>query len=383
MTPAIIHDLLDELLARDREYRPIELLLLLRRLDRKGLTRFRADPKAVLEDELYGDPDTIIEQLNWAAARARTLGLEPDTRPRSDREGALFRRATADHQARTRWRRVEEEAQGDLFLDNRLSMARRRLIRSLEEGDRKAAESALSDLSHADPGNDLQADAEHLVEALAWLEEVDLDVGRSLDVLDHDLSGRARRLLGPESADRWLARFFRHLASIQAKAGTSASSLQLHPAALFARAGDWEAVLSTLDELAGGDRSALLLVAEIRAGLALGQRDRAVAALIRLCWLDGPAAEDWLERGEDDELSRRVELFWDLESPLEIALFPAWLLVRGYPVPAIEGESRHEAARALECIRALRADPGDLEARQWLQEHSPELMSHWMGQRPV
>jgi len=383
MTPAIIHDLLDELLARDREYRPIELLLLLRRLDRKGLARYQADPKAVLEDELYGDPRTIIEQLNWAAARARTLGLEPATRPRSDREGALFRRATADHQARTLWRRVEEEAQGDLFLDNRLSMARRRLIRSLDEGDRKGAESALADLSHADPGNDLQADAEHLVGALAWLESSELDVERCLDALDHDLSGRARRLLGPEAADRWLARFFRHLASIQAEAGARVSRVELHPAALFARAGDWEAALSALDELAGDECSAPLLVAEIRAGLALGQRERALAALARLCWLDGPAAEAWLELGEDDELSRRVELFWDLESPLEIALFPAWLLVRGYPVPTIEGEARHEAARALECIRALRTAPGDLEARQWLQDQSPALMSHWMGQRPV
>ena len=49
----------------------------------------------------------------------------------------------------------------------------------------------------------------------------------------------------------------------------------------------------------------------------------------------------------------------------------------------IEAMSDLEPARALDCIRRLRSDPNDLEARQWLQDHSPELMAHWMGQRPA
>ncbi|MEN1727297.1 MAG: hypothetical protein AAGJ52_02545 [Pseudomonadota bacterium] len=382
MQPALINSLVEQLLARDGEYKPLELLLLLRRLDRAGLSRFESKADGVLEDELYGNIEAVGEQLNWAANRARELGLLATTDPRSKAHGALFRRATTDHVARTRWLRVDDQAQADLFLDNRLATARAQLIRALESADAPAAEKALNELSAADPANELQADAEHLVGALGWLGELKPDPARVLEAIEGDLDQRARRLLGPSSAGEFQRRFYLRLADMTGALSPSDLSPELAPALLRLKAEDWEGALEALDaQDAEGLDSSLRLV-EIRASFKLDQRERALRALCRLCWDDPAAAENWLELDEDDELARRVEQFWDLEEPLAMPLFPSWLLARGYPIPVVEAAPETEAARALDCIRRLRTDPSDLEARQWLQDHSPELMAHWMGQRP-
>ncbi len=385
MKPEFINNLVDQLLARDSEYRPLELLLLLRRLDRDGLARFDSDPNVFLEDQLYGNLDTVMEQLNWAATRARTLGLEARTRPRRSGQGAMFRRSTADHQARTSWQRTEVSAQADLFLDNRLSVARSQLVRALEAADRAGAETALLELSRADPGNELQADAEHLVGALGWLDVERLDAPRVMDAIEGDLAIRARRLLGASAAEQFLARFFQHLADYPSQRSSAQDSVELSPAQLRFKAGDMAGVLREIDRLESSSSSdamsSALRLVDIRASLRLGDRDRALRNLSLLCWSDPKAAEDWLELGEDDELSRRVEQFWDLEKPLEIELFPAWLLARGYPMPSVDQARDFSAARALEGIRTLRMDPADIDARQWMHDHFPGLMEHWMGQR--
>jgi len=374
-----INELIDQLLARDGEYRPVELLILLRRLDRSSLALFERESGTVLEDALFGDLDRVLEQLNHAADRARSLGLEARTEARRSGQGQWFRRATADHQARTVWTRAEPSAQADLFLDNALAVARRELTRALQQADRLAGEAALVDLSRIDAGADLLADAEHLVGALGWLEDDGLNAVAVIAALEDDLALRAKRLLGRADGQRFIARVYAHLARNRSLDDGPAG--QLSRAELHERAGEASAALEALDRLAAEAWSTRLRLVELRTSLALGQRERALQALSWLCWTDPQAAEDWLEQGHDDELARRVEQFWDLEAPLETALFPAWLLARGYPIPEVEAAPRMDAARALENIRLLRQDPSNIEARGWLQNHAPALMAHWMKER--
>jgi len=394
LKPATINDLVDQLLARDGSYQPLELLLLLRRVDRNGIARWASEPNRLLEDYIYGSIEAVIEQLNWAADRAQALGLEAQTETRQSGQGACFRRSTADQQSRTSWRRNSASAQSDLFFDNRLSLARAQLVRALTSADRSQAEAALLELSNADPGNELQVDAEHLVGALGWLESDDLmDSQQSaelLEALEGDLAFRAQRLLGRNDSDQFLARFFSWLADQTTDQPPNAANGQAtnaaSPVLLRFKANDMPGALDEIDKLPHACLSIELRLIELRASLSTQQRDRALIALSRLCWVDPEAAESWLELGEDDELARRIEQFWDLEDALPISLFPAWLLARGYPVPAIllpadDPVADGIAVRALEEIRAVRAEPANIDARQWLQEHCPALLAQWMGQR--
>lgn len=379
MNPDTLHSLVDGLIARDREYRPLELLVAARRLERADLDRFEQGRLRQLEDLLYGDPTRSIELLDHAARWARELGLEPQIRDRESGQGACFRDARADRQARTSWRRREGESQGDLFMDNRLSVARAQLVRQLEAGDRAGAEAALADLSRADPASELQVDGEHLVGAMAWLDELPEDHAALLTAIDEDLGVRARRVLGPGQARRFLARFWRALAETRRGLDFDPAQPALSPALLLIRCEDWAGALAALDQEPTRVEHPPLLVAELRAALQTGERERGLTALCQLCWRHGQAAEAWLDVCDDDELARRVEQFWDLEPALDIELFPAWLLTRGYPMPVVQNPPEIGAAEAMDFVRALRRKPDDLAAREWLQAQQPELLELWIG----
>ena len=64
-----------------------------------------------------------------------------------------------------------------------------------------------------------------------------------------------------------------------------------------------------------------------------------------------------------------------------MALFPTWLLARGLPLPIVYKKSDLDAARALERTRALRVDPANMDARQWLVDHDHESMQQWLGRK--
>ncbi len=378
MTRERLHTVIDQLLARDSEYRPLALLLAVHRLDRATLASHDGGELVVLEDGLQGDPERIIALLEAAAQRARQLGLSSESEARPPGQGRYFRAPAADRLMYIRWRRAEASPQSDLFFDNRFAVARARLVRHLQAAERAEAEAALAELSRADPGNDIQADAEHLVGALAWLDAPPDDDSALLERVEHDLAARARRLLGERDSQRYLARFWTGLAERREGMRHDPEQPLLSPALLRARAGDWTGVLDAIDQEQAPWRHHRLLIVELRAALRTAQRERALAALCRLCWQHPQAAEAWLELGEDDELARRVEQFWDLEPALPVGLFPAWLLARGYPLPLVEPVPEIDQARALACIRTLRRRPDDLSARQWLQDYQPALLRQWL-----
>lgn len=381
MKPDRIQSAVDRLLARDQSYQPVALLKLIGRVDAADLSRWESGEFKCLEDVLYGNPEACLEELRLAAAWAGKLGLQAQVEPADGSGRRVFRSSTAEQLARSTWRRAAPSAQGDLFFDTGFAQARSALNQALLAADRSQAEQALADMSRADPGNDVQADSERLIEALAWLEGGLDDPAARLALLEEDVGPRARRLLGAVDGQRFLARFWRQLAEGLNAAEFDPAQALLHPSAVLARVEDWQGVISAVTAFRNYLDQPELLARLANAALAEGDREQGIAAVCQLCWRHGKAAEAWLDACQDDELVRRIEIFWDLDPPLEIALFPAWLVSVAYALPDIPADVCPDtpAAKAWTRFRALRADPTDMDQREWLQREQPTLFGHWLA----
>jgi hypothetical protein len=374
-----IHDLVDQLLARDHCYRPVELLKLSHRLSTEGQRQWERGELVFLEDGLAGDPSQSIELLRVAADWSRKLGLDAEVEERRADQNRLFRNANVDRLARTIWRRTETP-QADLFLDNNFAVARARLGRALLAGDAEASEKHLAEMAHAEPGNAVQGDAEHLVGALGWLSQPPSDPAALLLSIDQDLSLRAYQFFSRHDGERYLGQFWRHIVAAMDESQWDPGQPRRHPSLLHERLGDWPAAASSIMATPDWHRHAILVGRLATAGLKMGRRELGLAAMCQLCWLHPEAANVWLDGSDDNELTRRVERFWDLDPLLDITLFPAWLAAIGYPMPdqALPHRPEHSAAEAMTNMKALRHDPENLALRQWFQDHQPELFRRWL-----
>ncbi|QOC21386.1 hypothetical protein IC757_09995 [Wenzhouxiangella sp. AB-CW3] len=375
MNAEIVRALVDQLVARDGVYRPLELLKLVRRLDARDEQCWRRGEIGLLENSLYGDPQCSAELLRVAAEWARRLELVGERDDSGEGEGRrIFRRGTDDELARTHWCRSRTSQQGDLFMDNARGTARNRLQRALIAGDRERAERHLAEMAREHAGDQALTDAEHLVGALLWLDQPG-DTEARTRAMEEELVPRARRLLGSADANGYLARLWRGLAG-----QVDAEKLPGMASALYERAGDWDRVLAILDGKPEALNDADLLARTARAGLAGNRRETAWKALAALCWQAPEAAEAFFEHSRDAEVQRRIEAFWDLEPPLTIELFPAWLLTQSFALPPLhEDDSRGSQALAL--VRGIKSRPGAQAPRKRLAEHEPGLMRHWLAAR--
>lgn len=381
MTPDRIQSAVDRLLAREQSFRPLAFLKLIGRIDAAELARWESGELKCLEDGLYGNPAVCLDELRLAANWAGKLGLEGRVDTEEGGGRRLFRSGGDDRLARTVWQRAAPSAQGDLFFDTGFAQARNALNQALLTCDRDRAEQALADLSRADPGNDVQANGERLVEALAWLDQAPDDPAARLETLENDIQPRARQLLGPADTARFLEPFWRQLAQALDPTGFDPARPQLHPSALLARLEDWPAVIAAVQAVPAHLDQPVLLARLADAALAAGEREQGLAAVCQLCWRHKAAAESWLDACQDDELVRRVEIFWDLDPPLPIDLFPAWLVSVAYALPDIPPGTQPDtpATEAWTRFRTLRADPTDMEQREWLQREQSKLFSHWLA----
>jgi len=380
MKASRIQALVDDLLARDQCYRPIELLVASKRLDPAGRQRWEAGEVAFLEDLLAGNPARSSDMLRQAAQWARKLGLDGQVEASSGSQGRLFRNPNDDHLARTVFHRRQVSPQADLFLDSGFAAARGRLARSLMEGDRAGAETHLAEMARAEPTNALQADAEQLTGALSWLEGSPGDAKAWYQRLSEDLQPRARRFLGPNQAGPYLDRFRSHLAAHLDGSVFDPDHPALHPASLAAESGDWGTVLEAVRAVDRAFEYAHLMELSATAGLKSDQREIGLNALCQLCWRHPRAAETWLERSDDAEIAERITRFWDLDELLAIELFPAWLISIGFPLPEVDSETVPDMpeAQALAMARHLRRQPGDAETRRWFKENVSDLFEVWL-----
>jgi len=380
VTPDRIQGAVDRLIARDGCYRPEALLRLTLRLVPESREAGSADGSGFLEDALYGDPDRVVDMLRLAAAWAEQLGLRAEVEEPGGKDPRWFRNPVSDRLVRTVWQRAAAQPQADLFFDNRFAVARGNLARALVEARADQAEECLAEMARAGGDPQAQADAEHLVGALAWLDEPVTDAALSRSTVERELAPRAQRFLGRREAAVFLGRLWRWLVEAQDPSDFDPARPDDHPSYLLARLDDHAGVIDAVHAVGDHLDHPTLVERLVDAGLNGERRDTGLAALCQLCWRHPERAEAWLDACRDDELVRRVERFWDLEPPLAIGLFPAWLVSASYPLPDLAAEAipPGDDGEAMLRFRALRRQPGDRDHRQWLQQHCPDLLRHWL-----
>jgi hypothetical protein len=372
-----VRALVDRLVSRDGAYRPLELLKLTGRLESRDEQRWVRGEVAFLEERFYGHPGRVAEMLRTAAEWARRLELADEVDTVIPAQAArIFRNAVDDRLARTAWQRRQVSQQADLFFDNGHANARHQLQRALLDGDRARSEQHLAELARSQPHSEILADAEHLVGALAWLEAAPQDIVTLARSVESALAPRARRLLGGEDAERYLARFWVHLAGHSDPTCYDPARHSAHPAALLERAGRLSEAIAAVLAVSDHRQHPELLACLARSGLAGGRRDLGWQAIVRMCWHHPSEAERFFEMCRDEEVQRRIERFWDLEPPLPAELFPAWLATVSFALPELHADDSR-GSKALSSVMAARSRPGHRKAREWLAAHEPQLLHHW------
>lgn len=377
---------IDALLARHGVYRPVDLLIRLRRLPESSLQEWQRDPGLVLEDLLLGDPERWIEAIKSAAGWAEKLGLERQSRPLRSADGQPLRasrKAWLQQLLVSEYRRPDTGPQLDLFIDNPQTVARNSLLRALAGHDVDSALAALGRFSRAGAGHDDLSAAETLVDALNWPGEPQLHPGDGLDYLEQQLVPAARRLLD-RGADHWLAPFWNRLADAMDPERFDPEHPKLHPGWPALQAHDWARAIEACTAVPAFARQPILLCRLADAACALGDRMLAIGALAELCWRHAGAAETWLRDCCEPAIETRRDRFWDLEPELDTALFPAWLaLFLPGPDPIVQDPyGRDENAVATyDAARALHTRPDDPERRIALRECCPALLERWLETR--
>jgi len=394
----------EKLVARNGCYRPVDLLVALRRLPVEALEQWRTgagDPPMVLEDCIAGNPERWVELLcearDWAEKRGLQAELRVPSSGRHDgpgsRGGSSGGRGRALLAARspvrqqllcTEYRRVERGPQMDLFFDNPALIARNELVQALLAGDATAAAQHLTRLDPAGTGHAEQTAAEVLVDALDWQPGQE-DPGPALEFVEQHLEPAARTFL-TDRADAFLRRYWRELARVLAGRDFDPKRPRLHPSWPAARAGDPAGVIDSIRAERAYWRHAELLARLFDAATALRDLGLMLEAIIELCWRDETVALSCLNRCDNADISRAFDRFCEAEPELPWVLFPAWLALH-LPVPeppsghAEESTADPHPRTALTAAAALRASPNDIQARLALREPAPALFEHWMKGR--
>ncbi len=385
-TPGKITQLVDRLLARHGVYRPLDLLVALRRLPETAQAEWHDHPETVLEDRLLGDPERWIELLDNAARWAERLGLGRDLKIPTATDGRPLRasrRLAWQQLLLTEYRRTDDGPQLDLFLDNPQTMARHRLVKALLSGKVQAAAGALDELSRIECDHTILTAAETLVDALGWPGDQLGNPNGALDYLEHHLQPAARRLLDRQ-ADTFMRPLWRRMAGMLDAAHFDPAQPHLHPSWAARQTADWAAVIESIQAVAEYHSSPPLLSQLIEAGMMLGERALALGALAELCWQDSPSAERVLQTLTDPPVEALRDRFWDLEPPHEIAWFPTWLALHlnaPEPLHPIRNPKDDPPRLAYRTARALKQNPGNPEHRQALHRQCPILLAHWLAGR--
>jgi hypothetical protein len=222
----------------------------------------------------------------------------------------------------------------DIFDHSRDVMLRNDLRDALLRGDRAAAAAAIDALAAEFADDPTPADARVLLDALASGEARAFADAAAADAAIEALEGvvvpAARRVLGADDAPRWLAPAWRSLANRAAQLPLRADRPETHAAALYLRAGDWDAAARAVEGIESWPRipAPLQWMAEARwraQGL-----DAAWGLIAELAWLAPARLEAVARRVADpafDRLRRRFDAAFEGDgADPDLAWFPAWVL---------------------------------------------------------
>ena len=323
----------------------LALLLDTGRLMYDDYERWRRTEIELLDEVLMGSPDRIVEQLEYAVAYAREIGLVEQAQDyqawrTSDHDGGRALRASTNARLQqlifSRFVPAQKQPQLDLFFDNTVVALANGVVRALCARDVRDAQRQIDLLyaqapNHADlPGFD------RLLRVLEHLEQPIVDLAAELATL-RDITPLARRLLGSQARDLLTSSWLRLAQALNGRP-FSPSEPELHRSFALSQAQDWNAVSECVLSEAEWQQHAALCLRLAQSSFYGQRRIESLSAWCHLCWRHPDEAANILDRGKqpDSGIAQRwarfrdsAEALDDIDGPeLTAAEFPAWLLLQ-------------------------------------------------------
>ena len=386
-----------QLVMEHGECSPLELLLATNRLGYEDYRAWCEGRLAHLDAVLAGGPHEVRTWLEGAQAWADALGLDPEPVVHQGwKENAgTDLVASADPPLNallcTRFRRIREHHQLDLFIDSAQTAAVNALLDALAAPDAGEARRALERLIKLDRDHGQRFHATALIAALEAPAPEGSDQGlERLDRMEREWVPAASALLGGRRRD--------FLAPLWRDAGRALESVRFDPvrperhASRAYREGlDWESLRRSVVAITGYEKEPVLITRLAEAEWRLRNRTKAIESWFALCRLapeeferliEAPYFPDWALR-----TAWRLALEQDLEPEMTPAWFPAWMLLEE---PGLAGvleprDADDGPSRAFDVVIALLTHPGlderGIELRRTLKAIHPGLLARYLEKR--
>jgi hypothetical protein len=238
----------------------------------------------------------------------------------------------------------------DIFDHSRDVMLRNDVARALEHHDAAAAQTALAQLAQEFAHDDSLHASRVLVEALDRADATTFDshedARRARLRLEQHVAPAALRVLGA-SAHPWMAHRWKELAQRARALAFDAACPDVHAAALWLQAHDWQAAESAVTAIASWRRIPAPLAWMAEARLHTVGLQATWPLLAELAWLAPARLGDVAQRSPDPQLPRLVGEFersFEGDGDVrDLAWFPAWALTQ-------KAALREQLASAQACL---------------------------------
>ena len=326
-----------QLVMEHGEYSPLELLLATNRLRYEDYRAWREGCLASLDAVLAGGPHEVRTWLEAAQSWAEALGLDREPVVHHGwEENAGSALATAADPALnallcSRFRRVREHDQLDLFIDSAQTAAVNALLDALAARDPGKAQRALERLVRIDRDHGQRI---HAIALIAALEAPAPDGPKPglerLERMEREWLPAASALLGARRRD-FLAPLWRDIGRALDPAPFDPHRPERHASRAYREGLDWERLRRSVLAVPGYGREPVLLTRLAEAEWRLRNRARAVESWFALCRLAPEAFERLIEAPDFPDWALRTgwreALEQDAEPEMTPAWFPAWMLL--------------------------------------------------------
>ena len=386
-----------QLVMEHGEYAPLELLLAANRLGYEDYRAWREGRLGSLDAVLAGGPHEVRVWLEGAQSWAEAFGLDREPVVHygwEENAGAVLTGSVdppLDALLGSRFRRIREHDQLDLFIDGAQTAAVNALLDALAARDAGEAGRALERLVRIDRDHGQRFHATALIAALEAPAPEGPERGlERLDRMEREWLPAASALLGARRRD-FLAPSWRDIGRALDPAPFDPNRPERHASRAYREGLDWESARRSVLAVPDHERQPVLLARLAEAEWRLRNRVQAVECWFALCRLapdeferliEAPDFPDWAMR-----TAWRFALEHDPEPEMTPAWFPAWMLIEE---PGLAGVldplgSDDDPSRAFDAVIALLGHPEPDERgiglRRALQAVHPGLLKRYLAKR--
>jgi hypothetical protein len=319
----------------------LELLMSSGRLTYTDYERWRLGTLEFLDDALLGSPKRIGAQLEAAIACAESIGLLAKTQEftgwqgqRQDTKLKLSADPISHKRLSLHFVSKQNTPQLDMFFNNPVVVMVNDVVDALLRRSLADVQPCLDLLYQQAPNHAELAVFDQLFDALQQSAQPVTDPLAELQALQQ-LSPHAKRLLGAQCRD-YLVPLWRRLSLALERTSFSPTAPNLHNSYTLAQAQDWPAVSQAILNESQWWTHEILCLRLAECGYRRKVRSEALLAWHHLCWQASEKVPEWLNSGKwvDSDITNlwqqycQLEDQLDLEEPLPLEDFPAWLLLK-------------------------------------------------------